>query len=150
MVRLKLIDIARAELGTKENPPDSNRTKYGEWFGLNGLPWCAIFVSWCYAHAGHTITGVGHPRGFASCQAMLKWARENGKLVKDPTAGDIVLFDWNGDGRVEHTGIFLSWKGDVMFTCIEGNTSILNDSNGGEVMIRNRKRHNAYFVRLAV
>lgn len=148
MDRLKLIDIARAEIGTKEDPPDSNRSKYGKWFGLDGHPWCAMFVSWCYDKVGAPIQGVGHTRGFASCQAMLKHARDHGLLTDKPTAGDIVLFDWNGDGRVEHTGIFVAWKGLVMFSCIEGNTGLLNDSNGGEVMLRQRKRHQAFFVRL--
>lgn len=148
MDRLGLIDIARKELGTKEDPIDSNQTKYGKWFGLDGQPWCAMFVSWCYNKVGHPIIGLGHPKGFASCQAMLKYARENGLLVSEPSAGDIVLFDWNGDGRVEHTGIFVQSNGAVMFSCIEGNTSLTNNSNGGEVMLRNRKRHQAYFVRL--
>ena len=25
---------------------------YGEWYGMNGQPWCAMFVSWCAWQAG--------------------------------------------------------------------------------------------------
>lgn len=35
-----VIAIARGELGKTENPPGSNRTKYGEAFGWDGVPWC--------------------------------------------------------------------------------------------------------------
>ena len=45
MSRKEIIQRAAAEEGTTENPPNSNKTKYGEWYGLNGVPWCAIFVS---------------------------------------------------------------------------------------------------------
>lgn len=34
----RVLDIARAELGTKESPAGSNRTKYGKWYGLDGQP----------------------------------------------------------------------------------------------------------------
>lgn len=146
--RFRLLEVAKSEIGTKETPPNTNRTKYGAWYGLDGHLWCAMFVSWCYARAGRMITELGNPKGFASCQALLDYARRNGLLVKDAALGDIVLYDWNGDGRVEHTGIFVQWHGPMKFTAIEGNTGINNDSNGGEVMMRNRNRKSAYFVRL--
>lgn len=40
-----LLEIAKKELGTIEK--SENITKYGEWFGLNGNPWCAMFICWC-------------------------------------------------------------------------------------------------------
>ena len=39
-----VLEIARAELGQTEQPAGSNRTKYGAWFGLDGYPWCMMFV----------------------------------------------------------------------------------------------------------
>ena len=40
-----LLEIAKKELGTIEK--SENITKYGEWFKLNGNPWCAMFICWC-------------------------------------------------------------------------------------------------------
>lgn len=37
--------VAKNEVGYAES--SSNLTKYGEWFGSDGLAWCAIFVAWC-------------------------------------------------------------------------------------------------------
>ena len=48
----KLLSIAAGELGTVEAPAGSNRTKYGKWYGLDGEPWCMMFVQWCFAQAG--------------------------------------------------------------------------------------------------
>ena len=68
--------------------------------------------------------------------------------VKDPQPGDIVFFDWNKDGRYDHTGIFESFiEGYAYFNCIEGNTAVGNDSNGGNVMRRIRSVSTAIFVR---
>ena len=67
----------------------------------------------------------------------------------EPVEGDIVFFDWNGDGRYDHTGIFVMWleKGKT-FHSVEGNTAIGNDSNGGGVMLRKRTNHNVLFVKV--
>ena len=73
-----------------------------------------------------------------------KW----GRLVTVPAVGDVVFFDWNGDGRFDHTGIFVKDLGKGLFQAVEGNTAFGNDSNGGEVMLRSdRKYKNAIFVR---
>ena len=56
--------IARAEVDAPDSmeiPPDSNRTKYNDWFyGRAGAeaPWCAIFVSWCAAQCGLIDSGL--------------------------------------------------------------------------------------------
>src|SRR5438132_598818 len=35
-------------IGTTEKPPNSNKNLFGVWFGMNGVPWCNIFVSYCF------------------------------------------------------------------------------------------------------
>src|SRR5579871_4425213 len=51
-------------VGTKESPPGSNRTPFGAWFGLDGVPWCNIFVSYCFTvGAGYTIARGFHGAG---------------------------------------------------------------------------------------
>jgi len=148
--RERILEAAAAEVGTTEAPPDSNRTKYGKWFGLDGVPWCAIFVSWCYAQAGRPIPAIGYPKGFAGCQSAAAFFRKKGLIVTDPRPGDIVLFDWNSDGRYDHTGIYVADTPGKpgRFHTLEGNTAVGNDSNGGRVMRRIRDRKYAIFARL--
>lgn len=137
-----IIDIATKEIGTKELPPNSNKTKYGQWFGLDGLPWCGIFVSWCYAHANKPLGNIGYTNGYAGVGTALEHFKKLGQITITPISGDIVIFDWNLDGKPEHTGLFVKDNGDkIHFTTIEGNTAIGNDSNGGEVMLRTDRQY---------
>lgn len=140
-----ILEIAKKEIGYIEQP--GNKTKYGQWFGLNGVAWCAIFVSWVYAKAGKPLGKIGWSNGFAGCQYGHEYWKKKGKLVNDPQPGDIVLFDFNGDGRFDHTGIFVRWLANDRFESIEGNTSLKNQTNGGEVMLRVRNKKIAVFVR---
>ena len=142
-----IIEIARKEVGTKEKPANSNKSKYGKWFGFDGVAWCGMFVSWCYYMAGFPLGGIGFTKGFAGCQTAVAYFKKNEKITLNPIEGDIVFFDWNGDGRYDHTGLFVRWTlNKETFETIEGNTSLTNNSNGGEVMIRQRINHNVLFV----
>ena len=144
----KIIEIALKEVGVTESPKNSNKTKYSKWFGLDGVPWCGIFVSWCYVQAGVVMPKIGFSKpGFAGCQTAVAYFKKNGKTVKTPQAGDIVFFDWNADGRFDHTGLFVRKIDDLHFETVEGNTAIGNDSNGGQVMKRVRTFKNVLFVR---
>lgn len=147
-LRNQLCDLAAAEVGVSEAPRNSNKTKYGKWFGLDGVPWCGIFVSWVYAQAGCALPNIGFKKGFAGCQTAVAFFKKSKLIVKDPKPGDIVFFDWNNDGRYDHTGIFIGGIDVEYFVSIEGNTSVSNQSNGGNVMKRVRKYKNAIFVRV--
>ena len=142
----KIIEVAEKEIGYKENPTNSNLTKYGRWFGFDGVPWCGIFVSWVYDKAGFSLGNIGFKKGFAGCQTAVAHFKKNNEITQTPNAGDIVFFDWNGNGRYNHTGIFVRWINSDSFESIEGNTSVDNQSNGGEVMRRHRKNKNVVFV----
>lgn len=142
-----LIEIARKEVGTKEKPANTNKSKYGKWFGFDGVAWCGMFVSWVYYTAGIPLGKIGFSKGFAGCQTAVAYFIKNAKTTKHPVEGDIVFFDWNADGRYDHTGLFVKWiKENEIFETIEGNTSLTNQSNGGEVMIRERSNKNVLFV----
>ena len=67
-------------------------------------------------------------------------------VTTKPQAGDLVFFDWNGDKRYDHVGIFVEWVSKTEFTTIEGNTSDTNQSNGGSVMQKKRRNKNVLFV----
>lgn len=142
MSRQSILNTAAAENGTKEAPKDSNKTKYGKWYGLDGEKWCCIFVSWVYYHAGHPLEAINNPKGYQSCQSGYKFWKRNNRIVKEPQPGDIVLYDWTGDGICDHTGIFVKWldAAKTTFQAWEGNTAQKNDSDGGHVMLRKRSK----------
>lgn len=148
---MSLLDIAKAELGTVEAPV--NKTKYGKWYGLNGQPWCAMFVSWCFNQAGLSKSiAAQSPKGFASCDAGLKWFAKKGKLIPVGQAkpGDIVFFQFDDDAQPDHVGIVTSNNRVTKnLNCIEGNTSSGNagsQSNGDGVY----KRKRSYSLVMAV
>lgn len=132
-----LICIANGEVGTKENPAGSNRVKYGEWYGLNGEPWCAMFVSWCFSKI-KALDLIGGK--FAYCPDGVAYAKNNGLWLdraEKPQPGDVVFFA-NEKGVACHVGIVLSRNGSESVTTIEGNTSQSSNDNGGAVMKRVR------------
>jgi CHAP domain len=136
--RLALVE-ARRHVGYHESPPGSNRTAFGRWFGLDGVPWCAIFVSYCFAVGAGLVLGGGrsYTRGIASVPDLERWLRETDQwLAAGPRAGDVVLFDWDG-GAPDHVGLVERVEGAELAT-IEGNTAIGNDSDGGSVLRRRR------------
>jgi len=145
----KIIEVASKEVGQGETPLNSNKSKYGKWFGFDGVAWCGMFVSWCYAQAGTPLPKIGFTKGFAGCQTAVAYFKTNKKITAFPEAGDIVFFDWNGDGRFDHTGLFVKWiTPNKTFETIEGNTAVGNDSNGGTVMHRTRANKNVLFVKV--
>lgn len=141
-----IVTIASKEIGYIEKK--GNKTKYGKWFGLDGLAWCGIFVSWVYSMANIQLPKIGFSKGFASCQFFYEYVKKNNLITNDPEPGDIVLFDWNKDKRYDHTGIFVKWIDSKSFYTIEGNTSIANQSNGGQVMKRVRNVNTSIFVHI--
>ena len=127
------LEVARGELGNTESPAGSNRTKYGAWYGMNGQPWCMMFVQWCFAQAGYPL-----PHRTASCGELLSWYRKYApeRIVAVPQARDIIIYTFG------HTGIVESAVGSAV-TAIEGNTSpgeAGSQDNGGGVYRRKRSR----------
>lgn len=129
-------------VGTKENPPDSNRVKFSTWYGMIG-PWCAMFVTYCYVQVGSKAFIEG--RQWAYVPYILSAARQGLfglSVTKSPVQGALVLFDWDGDGVADHIGLFDKWVTQgTSFRTIEGNTSADtsgSQSNGGQVARRER------------
>ena len=152
-IRQKALEGAIEWIGTKESPSGSNHTKFGSWYGVDYQPWCAMFVTYCYEiEAGGSPSFV---RGshYAYVPYIVSDAR-NGKnglsLVTRPMPGDVVCYDWFRDGTYDHVGLFEGWQTELTFTCIEGNTSQGNDSNGGQVMRRSRNVRNQATVFIRV
>lgn len=132
---MKIIDVARAEVGTKSLPHNNN--KYNTWYyggavSNDSLAWCVVFIRWCFNQLGwldHFCAGIKT----ASCGFVMSWARNHGQWVtSDYAPGDLLLYDFNGDGKPSHIGIMSRTITEGVYESIEGNT--LNS----EVAIRNR------------
>jgi hypothetical protein len=142
---LKALAEARRHLGLKESPPGSNRTPFGRWFGADGEPWCAIFLSYCFkVGAGIVLCGgVDGPgcndKGCAYVPTIAAWLQSTSQWLEQaqPRPGDIAVFNWDG-GDADHIGIVERGLGEGRFATIEGNTGIGDDTNGGEVLRRER------------
>lgn len=132
----EILAVARGELGYKESPAGSNRTKYGSWFGLNGQPWCMIFIQWVFTQAGAESLPVART---ASCGAFMRAAQAQGRWVtSDYQPGDVVIYDFPGNNvKTDHCGIVEQLAGGGIMA-IEGNTGSGNDADGGQVQRRIR------------
>lgn len=143
--RLALAE-AHKHIGKTEQPRESNRTEFGRWFGVDGVPWCNIFVSYCFAIGANYIIVDGYRgagaypgKGCAYVPTTAAWLRATGVWLQGikPLPGDIVIYDWDG-GHPDHIGIVVRALDDGYIEAVEGNTSEDDDSNGGGVMLRTR------------
>lgn len=146
-----VVKVAVSQIGYKESPANSNRTKYGKWFGMNGAPWCAIFLDWCFNKAG---AGALFPHNanaayvqdeiVSSCKGT--WVRKKNTsratrraYLAQAKPGDVVAFDFGKmDAYRRHIGIVEKVSGSSIIT-VEGNTSKSgSQSNGGMVCRQTR------------
>lgn len=103
--------------------------KYWSWFGWSSWnQWCAVFVSWCANQCGYLQSGV-LPQT-AAAQGFLDWAKANrDKAIIHhdtsyaPQPGDIVMWDWNENGTMDHVGIVVKNLGGTAYQTVEGNNS---------------------------
>lgn len=144
MTAEKLLTLARSQLGVTEQPAGSNRVRYNKaYYGRevsgSGYPWCCIFVWWLFQQAGAGALFYGGGRT-AYCPALLTYHKKMGQAVSgDYQPGDIIFFDFNGNGTADHVGLCESWDGTYI-TTIDGNTGEGNEANGGAVMRRTRNK----------
>jgi Putative peptidoglycan binding domain/CHAP domain len=97
--------------------------------------WCGDYVTDIYKRAQIPLPSMqtGCRTGFAYCPAAVEYGRKHDATRNSWQAepGDIVLFDWRGDGVADHTEIVTSYQGGVLFT-IGGNSGPSNiDGFGG-------------------
>ena len=114
-----IVEVARSQLGQRGGEP------YWSYMGFHSrVAWCASFVSWCANQCGYIDAGI-IPK-FAACQAQgIPWFQQHG-LWQDrsytPAPGDIIFFDWEGDGHSDHVGIVEKVENSMVYT-IEGNSN---------------------------
>lgn len=124
-----MVEIALSQVGTHEKNRDGsygsgNFTKYGAWYGMDGQPWCAMFVSWAADQAGMLNSAV--PR-HASTSMGVKAYKDKGLYAPRssgyiPKEGDAIYFSSNG--RMQHVGIVVAFDPTTqrVYT-VEGNTN---------------------------
>ena len=126
-----LMNIARSQLGYEESrlnfiiDDEGNRqgyTRYGAWYRASYSEWCAMYVSFClnYAEIPETLV----PRE-ANCEKWIRALSQDGLYVSAehyaPQPGDLIFFDWEQDGKVDHVGI-VEAADEKTITTIEGNS----------------------------
>lgn len=154
--RQRALKIARGEIGVKEHPAGSNdgpRVRvYQRVTGAFRAPWCASFTAWAYKEAGRPLSGFNTAYVPSYVDAARR-GRHGLSVVAaaDVVPGDLCCFDWGRDGVADHIGIVDRPPGTgSTFTAIEGNTAVGNNSNGGQVMHRERSvRDVLVFVRVS-
>ena len=139
-----IMTLAASYIGTHENPLGSNNvifnTDYyghpvsGEWY-----PWCCAYVWDIFRMAGASELFFDGQRT-AYCPTVAAWGAPYEVPYNSAQYGDIVLFDWDGDGVADHIGLVLQLNSDGSLETIEGNTSDADHSNGGYVLQRTRYR----------
>ncbi len=125
-----IVAVALGEVGTTGGREYWDFVFGGGYSDGSSTPWCACFVSWCANECGYIDQGV-IPK-YASCPMGEQWFKERdlwkGKEYT-PKAGDIVFFDWDGDGVTDHTGI-VQYAQDGQVVTVEGNTSSESQASG--------------------
>ena len=142
-----VLRVAASQIGYSRWADPEAGTRYGRWyaaktgtpfFGASGVPFCAMGVSWVLDQVGTT-----PPGGiFAYVPYGINNAKSRGRTVTPRSAvpGDLVCFDWNGDGLADHVGFVEFNRGSYLQT-IEFNTSsgvAGSQGNGGGVYRRTR------------
>lgn len=137
------LEIARAQIGTTENPPNSNCQKYSHDLSRPCEPWCADSVVWILRQAGVHI-----PSESAYTPYMYNGFVKAGTAVKDLAhglkPGDVIFFDFKAPFTttgIQHVGFFVSYAENGYINTLEGNTSSGDggsQDNGGGYYARKR------------
>ena len=120
----EIVTVALSQVGNVGGQP------YWSWYGFDGrVEWCACFVSWCANECGYIDSGV-IPK-FAGCANGVQWFKDRGQWQDgsfEPSAGQIIFFDWDNkgssgpqDGQSDHVGIVEKCENGIVYT-IEGNS----------------------------
>ena len=113
-----IVEVALSQEGNVGGAP------YWSWYGFDSrVKWCASFVSWCAEQSGYLEAGI-IPK-FSLCSDGVAWFQSKGQWQDAsylPNPGDIIFFDWEGDGSCDYVGIVEYAENGVVYT-IEGNSS---------------------------
>lgn len=135
----RILSIAQSYIGVTETQTNNvtfNTAYYGREVNGSSYAWCAVFIWYCFMEAGASDLYYGGKKT-AYCPTLMSYYKGKGQLHQTPKVGDIVFYNFSGKKTAVHVGI-VSEVGDGWIKAIEGNTSSVNQSNGGMVMERKR------------
>ncbi len=127
-----MLSIARTQVGYRESQRDfiiradgsrQGYTRYGAWYGVSYTEWCACFICFCMKYADIPREELDR---FANCGKWHEWLMAHDLWAAPGEAeirpGDLILFDWETDGSMNHIGI-VTWvdKERQEIHTIEGN-----------------------------
>ncbi|MEG0407555.1 MAG: lysozyme family protein [Bacilli bacterium] len=117
LMNASIVTIAKTQIG------NVGGEVYWKWYGYDSrVEWCACFVSWCAEQSGQL--EVTTPK-FSAVRSGIAWYKKK-NLWKDknynPSAGDLIFFDWEQDGTSDHVGIVEKNENGTVYT-IEGNSN---------------------------
>lgn len=152
-LRAKVIDQAASWLG--RNEADGTHCAiidvYNGWARLHGLyvmsyadPWCAAYVAAVAVKCG--LADIIPP--YCNCESMIQWFRSHGRWEEDdayrPEAGDLVMYDWDDDGKGDDTG-----EADHVgiVTCVDGNEITVIEGNSSDRVQMRRIAVDQRFIR---
>lgn len=159
LLREKLVqtELAAAKLGIREVGGDNRGPWVKKFLAEVGLPegnaWCAAFQAFEMA----TVAGQKLPIESASVKTTYDTAAKLGWVVTRPLRGDIVCYDFDGDGLFDdHIGLVVKVVGlgpVLTLETVEGNTSsgdAGSQANGDGVFLRRRviSANRVAFVRI--
>jgi hypothetical protein len=140
----EIMKLAKSYVGTKESPAYSNNVifnthYYGHEVSGGNYAWCVVFVWDTFRMAGASNLFCDGKKT-AWVDTVRDWAKSKGLVVSKDQGrhGDLALFDWNHNGSGDHIGFIDAKNANGSYQTCEGNTSVDNNSNGGEVQIRTR------------
>ncbi len=134
-LKTDIINIAYSQLGYTESTANYSigddgethygYTRYGAWYGNEYGTWDAMFVSFCLNYAGVDRTVFPFGSGaysWATSLAELGYYSEASGCT--PASGDLIFFDTDSDGRIDHVGIVVAVdETSATVTVIEGDYS---------------------------
>ena len=113
-----MVQIALSQVGNVGGEP------YWRWYGFNSrVEWCAVFVR-RVANQNGPLPSCILPQ-LSGCQKGIDWFKAMGEWQEKgytPKAGDIIFFDWEVDGKVNHVGIVEKVENGKVYT-VEGNST---------------------------
>lgn len=120
----EIVHAARKELGTRENPPGSNRNPYGP-----TAAWCSSFATAMWRKAGVNIPVLPFSGD------VFHWGQRNGhaygkNALHEARPGDVLIFGTGPQSTATSTHIGIVEK-------VEGNRVTMIEGNSGDAVRRN-------------
>ncbi len=141
---VRVVQKALSYIGTVDEPLTSCRVIFNDhYLGREKTTgedaWCVAFIWDIFRMCG--LSSAFYDGGKTQdCPDVFEWAQREGLFVETENArcGDLLIYNFSGDGSPEHIGIAISRREDGSFLTIEGNTSDVESPRSGHVCMAGR------------